>query len=196
MCVSGPNKTSGFARSRKRDMEKGDFPERGIPLIERACQQCGKIVRAKLSEAARGRGKYCSKECYGLAKRRGQMEVCRHCGQAIYRPRAQRQRNQQGHYFCNDACRLAWLRTELVGPKHPNWRDGRNVYRQRLLTSKTQPKCERCQIADVRVLAVHHRDGDRSHNEPANLVWLCYNCHHLVHYHKVALDDTVGWEIG
>ena len=47
--------------------------------------------------------------------------------------------------------------------------------------SHTPKVCTLCQITDVRVMAVHHIDEDRTNNKIENLVWLCHNCHHLVH---------------
>lgn len=38
------------------------------------------------------------------------------------------------------------------------------------------------------ILEVHHRDGDRSHNEPDNLMILCPNCHKLIHLDIINAD--------
>ncbi|MDP3989021.1 MAG: HNH endonuclease [bacterium] len=34
------------------------------------------------------------------------------------------------------------------------------------------------------VLIVHHIDHDRNNGALDNLVWLCHNCHRLVHNYK------------
>jgi predicted HNH restriction endonuclease len=44
------------------------------------------------------------------------------------------------------------------------------------------------------MLIVHHVDENRSNNDPENLIWLCYNCHHLVHNYqkeKAKLNQTL-----
>jgi predicted HNH restriction endonuclease len=41
-----------------------------------------------------------------------------------------------------------------------------------------------CKIRMAKVLAVHHLDHDRNNNNVSNLVWLCFNCHFLVHNDK------------
>jgi 5-methylcytosine-specific restriction endonuclease McrA len=47
--------------------------------------------------------------------------------------------------------------------------------------------CKRCGTEDKRVLEAHHIDSNRKNNTIQNLVWLCRNCHHLVHNHKEKL---------
>jgi 5-methylcytosine-specific restriction endonuclease McrA len=47
--------------------------------------------------------------------------------------------------------------------------------------NKINPICGCCGIKDERILLIHHRDCDRKNNNISNLVWLCWNCHFLVH---------------
>jgi predicted HNH restriction endonuclease len=42
--------------------------------------------------------------------------------------------------------------------------------------------CVLCKVSDKRILAVHHKDNNRKNNKVENLVWLCHNCHILVHH--------------
>lgn len=42
--------------------------------------------------------------------------------------------------------------------------------------------CFRCRVSDIRVLAVHHADENRTNNGVENLIWLCHNCHYLIHH--------------
>lgn len=44
--------------------------------------------------------------------------------------------------------------------------------------------CAKCKSTDKRILAVHHKDRNRQNNTVSNLVWLCHNCHFLVHHYK------------
>jgi len=68
--------------------------------------------------------------------------------------------------------------TERCGPTG----SGRAAYRKFMLRHGPPPVCGRCQTEDVRFLQVHHCDGDRRNNSLENLVWLCLNCHYLVHH--------------
>ncbi|MBI4238128.1 MAG: HNH endonuclease [Deltaproteobacteria bacterium] len=61
---------------------------------------------------------------------------------------------------------------------------GHSAYRQLLRRHGTPEICNRCGLADVRVLVVHHRDRNRKNNTIENLEWLCQNCHCLEHWGK------------
>jgi predicted HNH restriction endonuclease len=41
--------------------------------------------------------------------------------------------------------------------------------------------CKKCGNKDARVLEVHHLDKNRKNSNIENLIWLCANCHTLVH---------------
>lgn len=45
--------------------------------------------------------------------------------------------------------------------------------------------CTLCKTEDSRILAVHHIDKNRRNNDLKNLIWLCHNCHFLVHHYDV-----------
>ena len=80
---------------------------------------------------------------------------------------------------------MAWKNKILqVGENHPNWTGGESAGRGILERSNQKVVCSNCGIFDKRVLTVHHKDSNRINNKIANLVWLCQNCHHLVHYYK------------
>ena len=79
-----------------------------------------------------------------------------------------------------------------VGPAHPNWKGGEYAYRKILLRTKTVKICKRCGIEDSRLLAVHHLDENHQNNKVDNLVWLCYNCHFLVHKDKNEKKKFMG----
>lgn len=72
-----------------------------------------------------------------------------------------------------------------IGSRHPNWTGGRNVnYRKILTRAKVAAVCGICNARDERVLAVHHKDHNHKNNKILNLLWLCHNCHFLVHHHE------------
>ena len=54
-------------------------------------------------------------------------------------------------------------------------------YRKLMQREKVDEKCVKCGDNDSRILAVHHIDKDRENNKKENLIYLCMNCHFLVH---------------
>lgn len=75
----------------------------------------------------------------------------------------------------------------FVGKNHPNWTGGEFAGRRILERSGRKLVCEHCGNSDKRVLMVHHKDSSRKNNKLSNLIWLCHNCHHLVHDYKDSL---------
>lgn len=57
------------------------------------------------------------------------------------------------------------------------WRDwkkqNQELYRQLMSV------CGTC--GATKGLQIHHKDGDKRHNELSNLVCLCWDCHRIVH---------------
>src|SRR3989344_4606022 len=67
-------------------------------------------------------------------------------------------------------------------------KNGKHVeYRNIMIKNGIKPMCKLCRKTDKRILCVHHKDRNRKNNSISNLVWLCYNCHHLVHNHKISV---------
>ena len=149
-----------------------------------ACTICSMSFYAKPSHIAKGWGKYCSKKCQYAGARRGAVVSCYRCSKEIYRSAKEQIRSQSGHYFCSKSCQTVWRNSQVfIGEKHGNWTTGEASYRQRLLRSSTPTVCQKCHSTDTRVLAVHHKDKNRSNNTLSNLLWLCHNCHYLVHHY-------------
>ncbi len=152
----------------------------------RNCKICGKKFLAKPSWLKNGWGIYCSSECQYLGQRKGKFVKCAICGKEIWRKPLQLKRSKSNQYFCSKSCQTLWRNRIFKGINHPNWKNGENVeYRKILIDSNIKPICKLCGYSDIRALEVHHLDKIRSHNTVDNLVWLCRNCHHLVHCHNV-----------
>lgn len=154
-----------------------------MPTI--GCAKCKKGFYAKPSWIARGYGKYCSVECQYLAQRTGKIVRCEICSVSVYKSQKDLLASKSKKYFCGKSCQTTWRNQLYSGDRHPNWKHGEDVnYRDILTKRRVSQICKLCKVSDKRLLCVHHKDENRRNNSVANLVWLCYNCHHLVHRHK------------
>lgn len=154
----------------------------------RECARCGKVFKTKPSHVRLGHGKYCSRECGYLSNRRRTQFSCFLCGKDVHRTPKQVRTSKSGKYFCGRSCQTRWRNQVFIGPKHANWKHGRQAYRTVLDRAGRTKLCVLCKTTDHRVLAVHHIDRNRLNNAEGNLVWLCHNCHFLVHHYDVGRD--------
>lgn len=151
-----------------------------MPVIN--CSNCSREYYIKPSQLARG-GRFCSVLCRHESQRTGSWFKCHTCGKKVWKTRTDMSRSESGFFFCNKKCSMAWKNSELrSGPNHYLWNGGKATYRERLLRKSGKIKCNRCGVADVRVLDAHHKDSNRQNNVVENLEWLCKNCHFLAHH--------------
>jgi hypothetical protein len=148
----------------------------------RACPVCGKEFYARPKQIRRGWARFCSLECHYQDKRLRHEYQCAYCGKEVLRAPYKTAKSTSGLIYCNRSCRISWTNQRRRGANHPNWKGGESTYRDTMLREGPPPVCRRCGLTDIRVLTVHHLDEDRTNNQLKNLVWLCHNCHHLVHH--------------
>ena len=158
-----------------------------MPIV--ICKICNQSFYVKPSQQKLGWGKYCSANCRTKAQIHGKKVTCVTCSKEIYRSQAQIRHSKSGNFFCSRSCQIRWKNTNSVAEKHPNWTGGVYVYRELLIKSNRKQKCILCRIQDMRILSAHHIDHNRQNNDLSNLVWLCLNCHHLVHHDKHIEED-------
>ena len=154
-----------------------------MPYVE--CQICQKEFYIKPSHQKLGWGKFCSRTCHTLSQRKGHFVSCKTCGKQIWRMPKSLERSKSGYFFCNKSCSLSWKNTILnSGINHPLWNGGESSYRKKKEDSSEDIYCLHCGLRDKRVLVVHHIDENRKNNILTNLMWLCRNCHYLIHNGK------------
>jgi hypothetical protein len=146
------------------------------------CKQCSTEFYAKPSWLKNGYGKFCSVQCRQQGQKNGKKFKCHMCLKEIYRTSSGQQRSKSGKFFCNKSCQTLWRNSEVhIGANHPNWTTGQSSYRDRLRRSSEEQVCKRCNTDDIRILSVHHKDRNRDNNKLSNLIFMCHNCHYLVH---------------
>lgn len=149
------------------------------------CKICNKEFYAKPNHIERGWGKYCSKKCQSKAQMKGEFVNCEGCGIKIWRTPRDFRKSKSGKFFCNKSCQTIWRNKYFSGSKHPNWQGGVGIdYRKILMETKIKFACKICGIQDKRIIIAHHIDKNRRNHNIDNLIWLCLNCHYLVHHHN------------
>lgn len=152
------------------------------------CKICNNKFYAKPRHIKIGWGKFCSIECRRRGQLTGKIVKCDYCGKEVYKTRLELKRSKSGKFFCNRSCACSWAnKYKRVAANHASYTTGEATYREFLKRSGQERVCKKCGLEDKRVLVVHHLDFDRKNNELDNLIWLCCNCHFLVHQHKVKI---------
>lgn len=152
---------------------------------------CLKGFYVKPSQQKMGWGKFCSKDCQWKDQLKGRYVKCFTCDKEIYKAPKALNGSKSGKYFCNKRCQTLWRNQVYVEEKSYNWKNGEKAYRQILKRSGREMICFKCKLDDNRVLAVHHQDHNRKNNVLSNLIWLCYNCHFLVHHYKTIEQEVM-----
>lgn len=136
------------------------------------CKICFKEFYIKPSHQLIGWGKYCSTICRSKAQKTGKIVEYHICKSKVYRKPSKLIDSASKKYFCSKSCQTIWRNSEYIGEKSKNWING------------IPPACAICGITDLRILNAHHKNHDRTNNQLPNLIWLCLNCHYLVHHDK------------
>lgn len=149
------------------------------------CQICKSEFYVKPTHKKRGWGIYCSISCRTKGQLQGKTFPCYVCSKEVYRSPLDIKKSKSGKYFCNKTCQTIWRNKILfIGENYLNWKNGKSAYRSILEAEGIKKQCTICYIEDERVIIVHHIDKDRTNNNVTNLIWLCNNCHYLVHHYK------------
>lgn len=153
-----------------------------MPIVK--CKQCQTEFSVKPSHQKLGWGIYCSTKCRGEATRTGKLQACSFCKKEVWKTPRDFKRSKSEKLFCSKSCQTKWRNEFFSGENHANWQGGEYIYRDKLIKSKQPMVCKKCGTKDSRVLEAHHIDCNRKNQDIANLIWLCRNCHCLVHNYK------------
>lgn len=154
------------------------------------CLICKTQFYVKPSHQKLGWGKYCSRYCSNKSQLKGKVFSCFSCGKESYKSPSQQKHSKSSKFFCSKVCQTNWRNRVYVRERHANWKGGIRIYRELLINSDRKISCVLCGISNEKILTAHHKDHDRNNNSLRNLLWLCLNCHYLVH-HDNELDDKV-----
>lgn len=159
-------------------------PLYSVPMPHVACRLCKKEFYTKPNWLKLGYGKYCSRVCSSLSRRKGKQITCAICSKEVYKSLKSIKGSQSGKLFCSKKCSLIWHNSYFIQEKSGNWKTGEFSYKRHVLRSGVKAFCRLCEKNDKRILLVHHLDKNRENNRLNNLTWLCHNCHFLVHHYQ------------
>ena len=149
------------------------------------CRLCGKEFYGKPCHIRMGYCKYCSRSCKAKAQKTGKILKCDICQKDVWKTPKAIKSSKSGRFFCSKRCQTLWRNKYYSGTRHPNWLGGEfQDYRRFLIDSGRKEKCVKCGVEDLRILVAHHLDRNRRNNNVINLVYLCMNCHFLIHRHN------------
>lgn len=150
-------------------------------MKEASCHFCSKTFFRKQSQLAISKRHFCSPKCQYEARKTGKLITCFICGKCVYKKKKDILYSKSGKYFCGQRCSNKWLGSQRLAERHPNWVSGEFAYKEILSRQSPHKKCLLCGYKNKEAIIVHHVDQNRKNNKVENLVWLCRNCHHLVH---------------
>ena len=154
-----------------------------LPRVQLVCEQCDKQFSLAPSQIKQGRGKFCSRDCQDIGRRRTVLLTCEQCGKEFSLCPSQIER--QAGRFCSRQCLAASMQGQLFpNPNHPTLPIGSRRMR---LDGYVEIKVGPSQgyngwALEHRVVAeekygrpiepgehVHHLNSIRSDNDPSNL---------------------------
>lgn len=153
------------------------------------CQcDCGNQKEIKTGNLTRGATKSCGCICSTTGKIKE--KYCLNCGKELHK----------GQYkYCSNACQQEYKRKEyiekVVNGEESGLKKSGNTTKisdsiRTYLFKKYNNKCQKCGWGEINPttgkcpLEIHHKDGNRNHNDLDNLELLCPNCHSLTPNYK------------
>jgi endogenous inhibitor of DNA gyrase (YacG/DUF329 family) len=129
------------------------------------CDFCKKIFLRE-RKTYNQKNHFCSLKCKGLFQTQNQTVIfkCDICGKKVIHSISLFNRSKSGKHFCSRSCGAIFNNTG----RHNNYKDGNSIYRKRAL-KYYGTKCTICDYNIIKVLEVHHRDGNRKNNHIKNL---------------------------
>ena len=160
-------------------------PKKELKVIECVCENCGKKFDGIPSEVARGRSRFCKRQCYFDWRKKQRTIKCEYCGKDFDRHNVMRR-------FCSYGCYIKDYRgngyKKNVGKKYDlkrgyvGIRNNKNkiVFEHRHIWEEHHGKIKKGNI-------IHHLNGIKDDNRITNLISIPRNEHLNMHHFKTAI---------
>ena len=182
--------------------------------IEVVCETCGKKHLVAKYKRKKGKGRFCSKDCYTVYQQQNVVEVSLETKEKMSKAR-KKYIEENGCYFTGKKHILESIKLisknrigKCMGEEHPNWNDGssfepygiefNNSLREQIRI-RDGYVCQNCGLTQEEagyVLSVHHIDYDKRNNNEDNLILLCKSCHAYTNYNryvwKTYFENIIG----
>lgn len=160
--------------------------------VEVQCRICGK--RELVNKARALVYGTCSKTCMGKDAQRRALSgkvalTCEYCGKVYYKKRCRAEKST----YCSNACRSQHFGFRYLGSSNPNYRSGRDedgyltAYSPENGYTTKVHLIVACAVLGISGLpsgfSIHHRDTDKTNNDPKNLALLSHSDHKWLHHH-------------
>ncbi len=149
-------------------------------MVTLTCCNCGCEFTRKSSSIPKSGRVFCSVVCNGISNRKRIISKCIVCNKLVERSISRMFRYLNKKTFCSKNCEGVWQSENQLYENAPGYKSGISVYRK-LALSQYGAKCQSCGYCqDIRLIEVHHKNGDRSNNTIENLSVLCFWCHKCI----------------
>ena len=154
------------------------------------CDFCKISFYRKPSQLSKYNKYFCNRKCrsnYTKALFPKIKTNCTFCEKEIEKTKNQIRSSKAGYSFCNNICKNKYI------SKENRWSDNPFDYRSRIkrIQETANNACQKCGYnEDVRMLDVHHNDGNHKNNSWDNLRCVCLWCHQR--HHRCKVDLTVS----
>jgi hypothetical protein len=155
------------------------------------CHKCGNEFYKKPYLLKRHDKHFCKRKCQIAFIRESNPRIklaCTHCGDPIERRRSELRKSYNNIYFCDNTCKNRHLNSI-------RWEDLENTtshaHKRELVMARHNSKCIACGYGeDLRMIDVHHMDGNHQNNDLSNLYPACVWCH--TRHHRCKEPISIG----
>ena len=180
--------------------------------VDKTCLVCGNYF--SVGKARENTAKYCSRKCSDNKPHVKNYVNCKMCG--IKFPLKKSQAEKSKNSFCGKQCKASYFSQYYQGERNPNYK-GKNRDQDGYVIGSfhkngTRVKLHRANSLEASGLnkipdgmQVHHKDCDRTNNDPSNLAFMTRSDHNWLHKQfgnatlwayengKISLSDLESW---
>jgi len=147
------------------------------------CNNCGKKIWKVSHQLKYYKGHYCNIKCKDAYQDKRLVTKCAWCSKPILKSSIEIKHSKSGNVYCSQSCATSLgNRLYKFGQNNPNFKSGDHLTYRGWALFNYGKKCQnkQCPIKfnyPIKMLDVHHKDGNRKNNRLSNLEVLCVWCH-------------------